>query len=147
MLFEVEKEEFVYNKLDYRYIERNITEHEQIFEENTPLQIKTTVKIETKKILVQKHKEIPNKIRFLGSWDIFISSNYFILDIGISFSLDILIEEDYTDKNKYLENIQDECIRYSLNTIDTELNSLLNKTPTKPASDHKFIQLESILGN
>ena len=53
MSFEVEKEEFVYNKLDYKYIDQNLTLTEKNLEENIPLQIKTTVKIETKEILVQ----------------------------------------------------------------------------------------------
>jgi hypothetical protein len=144
MLFEVEKEEFVYNKLDYRYIEQNLTEKN--LEENIPLQIKTTVKIETKEILIQRHKKIPNKLRFFGNWDILVSSNYFILDTGINFSLDVFTKTKGKDVN-FLENIQNECIRYSLNKINFELNSLLNKTPTKPANGHKLIQIETILGN
>ena len=107
MSFEVEKEEFVYNKLDYRYIDQNLTLTEKNLEENIPLQIKTTVKIETKEILVQRHKEIPNKIRFFGNWDIFISSNYFILDTEINFSLDIFTKIKGEDTN-FVKNIQNE---------------------------------------
>ena len=146
MSFEVEKEEFVYTKLDYKYIDQNLTLTEKNLEENIPLQIKTTVKIETKEILVQRHKKIPDKIHFFGNWDIFISSNYFILDTEINFSLDIFTKIKGEDTN-FMKNIQNECIRYSLNTINDELNYLLNKTPTKPANGHKFIQIETILDN
>lgn len=138
MSFKIRRKEFIYNKIEYKYLGRNDT----IDTIDTIDNIKTVCSIKNKNQVLKKHK-LRDEIIFSGTWEVTLSSSIFFADLDIDCILDVSISEKElleSNNDNLLKEIQEKSIQISLNYINDELNRFLRMTPSQPSEKINFIK-------
>ena len=134
MSFKIRRKDFIYNKIEYKYLGIN----------DAIENIETVCSIEEKKQVLKKHK-VKDEIIFSGSWGVTLSSSVFFADLDVDCILNVDISESEkelleSNNDDLLKGIQEESVQISLDYINDELNRFLIMTPSQPSEKINFIK-------